>query len=136
MSGTEKYSIKRSNSYLRSLTSLLKDHYKHDKKARLDFKNLLDDVLTQLTNDPHVPGDQERWPKGTSRQGWQFRKARFNMPGLRGKCRRGRLMYLIDLENCVVIPLIVYTHEEEPTRPSEGNLKRMIEEHTLQEDDT
>ena len=139
MSGTNRYSIGHSNSYEKTLTGILKDHYKRDKKARGEFGELLGDLLTQLTIDPRAAGDQERWPKGTSREGWHFRKARFNMPGLRGKCRHGRLMYLIDSENYAVIPFIIYTHDEygsqRMTRPPDKELKRMIEEHTPEESD-
>ncbi len=135
MSEIKNYSIEYSNSYEKSLVSLVKDHYKLDKKARGDFKTLIDQVSTQLTENPRAVGDWEPWPSKTSRESWELRKARFPMPGLRGLCRHGRLIYLISLENDTVIPLIVYTHKECPTRPSDKELKAMIKGQTSRETD-
>jgi hypothetical protein len=128
VSDIDKYSIRRSNSYERHLTSLLKTHYKTDKKSREQFRKLLDDRLfPQLASDPLALGVQESWPANTHQEGWDLRKERYKMPGLRGKSSKGRLIFLVDLENRVSIPLIIYTHKEYPDRPGERELKNMIE---------
>lgn len=76
-------------------------------------------------------GRREPWPKGTYREGWELWKGTFHLPGLRGQSQHGRLIYLIECRELVVIPLLVYTHTEYATRPaSEKSLKRLIKEYT------
>lgn len=126
MSETDKYSIRPSTSYERHLTTLLKAHYKRDKKSGQEFLKLLNSIFTLLEHEPLAVGDRERWPRGTYQEGWDLRKVRFNMPGLHGQAREGRFVYLVNPEECVVVPLIPYTHKQYASRP-DTQLRTMIE---------
>ncbi|MGK7929050.1 MAG: hypothetical protein AB4290_28080 [Spirulina sp.] len=50
------------------------------------------------------------------------------MPDLKGASGQGRLMYLVDREKYEIELVWIYTHEEFPKRPSERNLKQILEE--------
>lgn len=74
-------------------------------------------------------GRKEPWPKGTHVEGWELWKATFDMPGLHGQARHGRMIYLFNVHDRLAIPILVYTHAEFAKRPPEKDLKRLLKEH-------
>lgn len=49
------------------------------------------------------------------------------MPGLSGQAGKGRLIYLVELEAPLCVPLFIYTHARYATRPKDKDLKKTAE---------
>jgi hypothetical protein len=59
----------------------------------------------------------------THLDGFECRKIRFTMPGLRGSASKGRLIYLVHEASCSVFVVWVYTHAEFDMRPLDVGLR-------------
>ncbi len=49
------------------------------------------------------------------------------MPGLSGQAGKGRLIYLVEIETRLSVPVFIYTHTRYPSRPGDKDLKKMAE---------
>jgi hypothetical protein len=85
----------------------------------------------QLCSDPYLPQSRsEPLPSNiTLPEGIEFRKLEFKMQPRRGGASgEGRLMYLVDSEQYLVILVWIYTHEELPGRPDDKSLRSTIQD--------
>ena len=131
MTNSGSFRTRRLENFNRSYKDLIKSHYRKNQKDRASFEERLSRYLSLLRSDPYPPppfGRVEPWPKGGHREGWQLWKLDFDMPGLMGAAKHGRLIYLIDTEGFTIYLLWIYTHAEFPGRPPEKSLKRLTKE--------
>ncbi|AFZ23624.1 hypothetical protein Cylst_1334 [Cylindrospermum stagnale PCC 7417] len=127
MSGCEAYQIRPLEKFSLSFEKVVKSHYRKNKQARVLFETLIDEYITILRKQPLFDeSDSENFPKGCYKPDFDFRKIRFFMPDLRGASRKGRLMYVVHQDSCSVFLVWVYTHEEYPKRPSDGELREQL----------
>ena len=130
MDGCEIYQIKPLTRFEISYKQLIKNHYRKDKRARDAFEELLDSYISQLQETPSSDdiSENEGFPKGEYSEDFEFRKIRFNPPGLRGQAKYGRLMYVVYKPKCLVYLVWIYTHAEfggkNKTRPPSDDLKQ------------
>jgi hypothetical protein len=109
---------------------LLRDGY-YSRLGEADNRLLTDTVaafLATLGVNPR-PGQSspEPWPgrqPKTSSEGFDCRKIRFYLPGLRGSARMGRIVYLVHEASCTIDVVWIYNHEQFDRRPSDAELKR------------
>lgn len=131
MSNSGGYQTRRLENFSRSYKAVIKAHYRKDPKARENFEKRLARYLAALRLDPRPSppfGHTEPWPKGSHREGWELWKLEFDMPGLRGLAKHGRLIYMVDREGSTVYLLWVYTHVEFPGRPPDKSLRQLVRE--------
>lgn len=132
MSGSPAFAIQRTEGFDQSLRAILREHYKKDPKGEAAFIELLGKMLMALTATPRPgPSRPEPWPRtGTppATDKAEFRKVTFNMPGLSGSAREGRLMYLVSRTESWIRPVIVYTHKQFEGRPSEKSLDQLVQD--------
>jgi hypothetical protein len=107
--------------------AVLKTHYSLDPIARDKFEELVGSFWQNLQIRPRkiVGASPEPWPPGkqTSRQGFDFYKFRFSMPGLIKSAKLGRIMYLVHDRSATVRLVWIYTHDEFSNRPADADLK-------------
>lgn len=128
MTSSGSFQTRRLENFNRSYKALIKAHYRKNRQAREDFEKRVVKYLSLLRSDPCPPppfGRVEPWPKGSYREGWQLWKLDFDMPGLGGAAKHGRLIYMIHDEESTVYLLWIYTHSEFPGRPPEKSLRRL-----------
>lgn len=131
MTSSGSFRTRRLGNFNRSYKSLIKGHYRKNRQAKEDFEKLIARYIGLLGKDPRPPhpfGSTEPWPKGTYREGWELWKLDFDMPGLGGAAKHGRLIYMIDREWQTVYLLWLYTHAEFEGRPPEKSLKQLAKE--------
>lgn len=131
MSNSDSFRTKRLENFNKSYKSLIKGHYRKNRKGREAFEEQIAKYLSLLRSDPCPPppfGRVEPWPKGSYREGWQLWKLDFDMPGLAGLAKHGRIIYMIDPEWSTVYLIWIYTHAEFPGRPPDKSLKQLTKE--------
>lgn len=130
--GFNSYRLRSSKKFDTTFQSVIKKHYRKDKKNRQAFKSLIQRyVEVELTANPcgNEISDAEPFPDNSYRQNCQLRKKRWrNLPVLRGKSKYGRLIFLVDTQTKIVHLLWLYTHSEFPKRPPEKALGTAIDQ--------
>jgi hypothetical protein len=112
----------------RSLKALKKGF--KSKRQEQQFVEAVMLLLQGLVQEPrHLDSRLETIPKGIGlSDGIEFRKLRFEVPGTSGAAGEGRLMYLVNYEDCLIHLLWIYTHEEFKGRPPEKDLRQILRE--------
>lgn len=131
MTSSGSFRTRRLDNFDRTYKALIKSHYRKNRQARENFEKQIARYLSLLRVDPRPPppfGHNEPWPKGSYREGWELWKLDFDMPGLSGEAKHGRLVYMIDPHGSTVYLLWLYTHAKFSGRPPEKSLKRLVEE--------
>lgn len=131
MTNSDSFRTRRLGNFDRTYKYLIKTHYRKNHDDRTSFEERLARYLSLLRSDPRPPrpfGHAEPWPKGSYREGWELWKLDFDMPGLRGAAKHGRLIYMIDTEGSTVYLLWIYTHTQFPGRPPDKSLKQLTKE--------
>lgn len=131
MDGYEAYQIKPLIRFEKSFADIIKAHYRKDKKARNAFEELIESYIIQIQDNPTSDdiSDKEAFPKGSYESEFEFRKIRFNCPGLRGQAKYGRFMYVVYKPKRLVYLMWIYTHAEfgqKNTRPPDEFLKEEL----------
>jgi hypothetical protein len=123
------YRLNPTENFQRSLKTIFKDHYKKIPKARALLEEQLDQLFEQLETAPHkVPFSwKEPWPKNTHKPGFEFYKLDFKMPRLSHAAAEGRVMWLVCDQARTVDIIWIYTHDEFRTRPSDRDLRSLLE---------
>lgn len=128
MTGSPTFSTILTTNFERSLKKLIK-RYKgtRDRQACGQF---IAQMLKDLCQEPRPSNSAiEPLPGKTSLpQEFEFRKLRFNMPGLKGASGQGRLMYLLNFGQSILVILWIYTHEEFEKRPEDKSLKDSLQD--------
>jgi hypothetical protein len=134
MTGSTEYSIvwttKTTKKYERTLKKLAK-LYK-GKSDRQVFKQFVSEQLQdRLCSDPYLP--QSRSEPSPSNiilpEGLEFRKMTFKMQPRRGGASgEGRLMYLVDWDQYLIILAWIYTKDEFSGRPDDESLMSEIKD--------
>ena len=129
MSGLSIFPIRTSAQFQRSYKKLLKRYYKGDKAKGL-FIDFIDRMVKGLSEDPfRTDSLAERWPGGLAKpEEWEFRKYYFDMPSLGGASGEGRLMYLVNTTQRIILLLWLYTHDQFEKRPPDRSLKQLLQE--------
>ncbi len=129
MSGSAPYGLNRLPKFERSLTDLIKSHYKAGKQLEA-FYNQVTGFFSAIETAPHhVKGAKaESWPANAYHIDFRLYKLYFNLPGLTGAAREGRLMYLVCDKTRTVDLLWIYTHKQFAKRPPDGDLKPILAE--------
>ncbi len=128
MTGLPTFSTILTTSFERSLKKLIK-RYKGT-KDRQAFQQFISQLLKDLCHDP-CPSNSAIEPlpgKNIIPQEFEFRKLRFIMPGFKGASGQGRLMYLINSEQSLIVLVWIYTHEEFEKRPDDKSLKGSLQD--------
>lgn len=130
MNEPDRYSIKFTASYERDLAQVARKHYRKVPATSLnELSDLLSQFYTTLETDPRPRGSAlEPWPKKAHQPPWEFRKARFEMPGLHGASQQGRIMYLLHPTEQVVVLVFLYTHKEYPEYLDDKTLRKRLQE--------
>jgi len=133
---SQPYQIVEYSNFTNDRKSLIKTHYRRDKKQGCVFDSLIELYLDQIIDAPFsntlLPLDSkatvadEPFPENAFSEGYIFRKVRFIMPGLFKLARYGRLMYVVYNAKFLIFPICVYTHLEYPKRPPDKNLKKEL----------
>lgn len=127
MTGSTGFLVKRAESFELGVKDILFGQYAKGRKGnagRRDFVEKLNSLVAPLCSNPSgYP--EEPWP-GDPIPGWEFRKARFFLPRLKAAASLGRLMYLVHPERRLAVLLLIYTHEEFVTRPSDDALRTAL----------
>jgi hypothetical protein len=112
----------------RSLKALKKGF--KSKRQEQQFVEAVMLLLQGLVQEPRHPDSRlEAIPEGIGlSDGFEFRKLRFEVPGTSGAAGEGRLMYLVNYEDCLIHLLWIYTHEEFRGRPPETDLRQILRE--------
>lgn len=125
--GSPAFNVIPSGKFTRT-SKLLKKRYKGS-IAKQDFVNCITGIVESLANNPRLSNSRlEPWPKNVYNPDWEFRKIQFAMPGLSGASGEGRLMYLVNYNQCLLKLVWLYTHEEFEKRPSEKDLQQILRE--------
>lgn len=127
--GYQTYKIILSRKFQRTAKVLKRRHYK-GKRSQEIFTKFISQIVKSLRDNPFPLGSEpENIPKSFkgSRE-LEFQKYSFTMPNSEGASGQGRLMYLVDREKYTVELVWIYTHEEFPKRPSDKDLKQVLEE--------
>lgn len=143
MSDPKEFRVEREDEDFKAeLASFEKQYYRRKRKLLESFRALLEDIFDGLeinprnTNPPfrRIRARLEGWPKGLQREHLELWKLTFPVPGYTGESGQGRLMYLINLQRNLVLPLLIYTHKTHTKRPPEDEIRGKLERH-LDEDD-
>lgn len=112
------------------------DSYKRLKKAYLkkggrQLDKLEGEVasgLRALGVNPRFPGAFERYqlPAKSPREGIEFWRWVFDLPGMTGGSRCGRLLYAIVEERRLVRPFWIYNHDQFAKRPPDDRIRKYL----------
>ena len=129
MSGCVAYRVEPSENFAQTYQAVVATHYGVPalQKALAEFQSVVASYLSAFKNTAR-PSDSsaEPWPNrqpSTAQDGFECRKVRFRMPGLRGSATKGRLIYLVYESSCLIQPVWIYTHEEFDARPPDRDLR-------------
>lgn len=109
------YRVKSLPKFESTYRSLIKTHYRKDKKGAKEFEKLVDNFIEELKINPCLDSvsDSLSFPSKTAEQGFEFRKKRWRkLPNLQGAARFGRLIYLVCHPKKIVYLIWIYTHQE------------------------
>lgn len=130
MTGSGTYQIKRCPKFDRTYGQLIRKYYRRDQSSRLAFEELLQVKIDNLRQDT-CPTDSthQPWPRSRSPgKDWNFRKLRFDIPGLQGASRRCRLIYLINESATTVHLMWIYTHQDYRKQPPDSQIYSEVQE--------
>lgn len=121
MSGSNPFSIEKSENFKRSFKKLVKS-------LRDDFVELVTEILEGLTDEPYpINSRQEPLPaKIQLPEGWTFHKLEFKYG--KGASGQIRLMYLVNYTESLIYLIWIYNHEQFAKRPADADLKSVIQE--------
>lgn len=125
--GSKPYKIKPSRKFLKSFKDLKKRYYKGI-KAQEAFTQTIKQITDHLSDDPFLAQLEPLPGKLELSETYEFRKYRFKMPNLKGASGQGRLMFLVDHDQCEIVLIWLYTHQEFAKRPPDQQLKQSLEE--------
>ncbi|MEC4984700.1 MAG: hypothetical protein SAJ37_15890 [Oscillatoria sp. PMC 1068.18] len=136
-SGLPAYQIKPVHKFERSYKELLKRHYKKSKKAQQLFQSKINQIVKDLSDDPFLLNSKSEPIPGklNKLEEWEFRKYYFKMPNLQGASGQGRLIYLVNKNERMILLVWIYTHEEFAKRPPDNILKQILQD-TLDSNET
>lgn len=129
MSESGTFQIRFSTNYEETLKNLVRSRYKGNKQGALEFFQVLETIVASLENIPRPKpplGHLEAWTHKTHEPGWEFWKIDFTMPQLKGSAKKGRLMYLINVDKKEIVLVWIYTHAEFEKRPPDGVLRSVL----------
>jgi len=136
--GSSNYQIKRLRKFDSTFQQVVKKHYRKDKKNLKRFIETVErHIELELAVEPcdTSVSDAEPFPKTSAVEGFELRKKRWrNLPGLQGKSKYGRLIFLVDKAAMIVYLVWFYTHAEFPSRPPDKSLKIEISQITNTQD--
>lgn len=120
--GSLSYRIVPSDRFTRDLKALAKT-YKGQSDRRA-FNDQMVEIVRGLTQNPRpdLKSRPEPWPGKTRSLDWEFRKLVFTLPKRQGASGQGRLMYLVNEQDRLIVLVWVYTHEQFPKRPPDQSL--------------
>jgi len=103
--------------------------YKSPREKQI-FQRFIAQILKDLCSTPRPPKSALEPLPGKIRlpQEYEFRKLRFAMPGLKGASGQGRLMYLINSAQNLIVLIWIYTHEQFERRPDEKSLEAVLQD--------
>ncbi len=130
--GCKNYQLKNLRKFETTYKDLLKNHYRKSRQDKILFEEMFLSYLDNLEKYPcsKEVSDEEKFPNGTAEQGYFLRKKRWtNLPGLQGRARLGRLIFLVCDPIKVVYLIWIYTHadqSDQKLRPSDKELRALI----------
>lgn len=131
MTNSGSFQTRRLDNFDKSYKEIVKSHYPKNRQDRERFEEQIARFLSLLRSDPHPPppfGHTEPWPNGSYQEGWELWKLNFDMPGLKGQAKHGRLIYMVDAEEATLYLLWIYTHAKFKGRPPEKSLRQLTQE--------
>jgi hypothetical protein len=131
MNGSGEFNLEECGNFIEQIEKFIKINYNKNKPDAERFKELLIEIKNEIIKNPLCPKSfSEPWPDGSHNSVYELRKYFFNVPGLKGSSREGRLMYLYCREKRTVNLLMLYTHKQYEKRPDNKLLKSLLEEVT------
>ncbi len=125
--GLPKYRFALSAKFVRAI-KVFKKSYKSKREA-IAFTECISNIVEGLAQQPNLEGSRlEPWPAKLSYPDWEFRKLVFSVPHRKGASGEGRLMYLLNVERCIIQLVWLYTHENFEKRPADKDLKILMRE--------
>lgn len=125
--GSPVFKIIAADKFTRTAKSLKKGY--KSKRSEQEFVNCVAGIVESLTKDARPDSSRlEPVPKGVNILDWEFRKLMFTLPERSGASREGRLMYMVNYNECLIKLVWIYTHEEFKGRPPEKDLKQLLQE--------
>jgi mRNA-degrading endonuclease RelE of RelBE toxin-antitoxin system len=121
VSGSNPFSIEKSDNFMRSFKKLVKS-------LGDDFVELATEILEGLIDEPYpINSRNEPLPsKIQLPEGWTFHKIEFKYG--RGASGQIRLIYLVNSTEYVIYLIWIYNHEQFAKRPADADLKSVIKE--------
>ncbi len=131
MPSSEKWKVTYTESFKKSFQKILKEHYRKKEKDKKKLERIFNQILCSFQSSCFPRSNlwkakPEPSPKKSLKNCQRLAKVYFNLPGLRGASKEGRLLYLIDKEKKEIKLLYCYTHEEFAKRPPDGFIKKLI----------
>ena len=122
MAGSPPFSLEISDKFRRSLKKLGKTY------NSINFAAIVSECLENLLINPYLSTSRdEPLPKKTRLpQGWTFHKLELRVS--KGASGQIRIMYLVNEEAAVVMPIWIYNHEQFEKRPPDQEIDGIIKE--------
>ena len=133
MTGSNHFSLEIVPDFERSFRNLAKSYGNQSLKyiEPKNFVTYVQEILAELTENPYfhktdsVEFAPEPLPSGIQLPPtWTFHKVRFKVG--KGSAGLVRLMYLVNSEEQVVMPIWIYNHEQFAKRPPDKELKQVF----------
>lgn len=137
--GNPEYKVILQPNFEKSLDKVRKSYYKKNQK---EFEKLLEilegiyDIFSSIPrNKPPLARQMESsiskleaegWPKKSVRDGCEFWKLYFRLPGLSGAAQQGRIMYIINEKDKEVGIFWIYNHSQYEKRPPDAEISRVL----------
>lgn len=129
MSDEDSFDIRYSNKFESTYKGIFRTHYRQNTTAGDEFEEFFDALEEALAIDPCVQGSVSvSWPGNFGCPGWNLRKFKLPMPGLRGASARGRLLYILNRQAREIYLLWIYTHQEFIKQPPTTDLKKAVKD--------
>jgi mRNA-degrading endonuclease YafQ of YafQ-DinJ toxin-antitoxin module len=121
VTGLTPFSIEESDNFKRSFKKLAKT-------LGSNFVELVAEVLEGLIDDQYPINSRHEPLPGKIQlpEGWRFHKLELRVG--KGASGQVRLMYLVNITDCVIKLVWIYNHEQFAKRPVEKDLKSVIKE--------
>ncbi len=133
-----KYRLGKHNNYTKSYLSLHKKHYSKNNRGQKKLDSIINKLIELLSINPRPPVpiarrvipeikklEREPYPAKVSKH-LELWKLYFKMPDLKKGASHGRIMFLINEQEKTVVLFWIYTHSEYSGRPSEKELRKII----------
>jgi mRNA-degrading endonuclease RelE of RelBE toxin-antitoxin system len=127
------YQVNYTDSFISSFKELKRLHYRKDAEARVQLEERVGRFVGLIEYQPVPPIElarrydesikeihKQQYNSKEYLDHWAFYKLYFVCPNLLGTASMGRLMYVIDENQKTVYFLLIYTHQQYPTRPDDA----------------